>query len=57
MPAELRKAHFDATTGLLTRYEGEFAELVKNQNAPADAVSNLLTAIHALRVEQDHTRP
>ena len=48
-PAEVRQAHFDAISGLLERNENEFRELVKNEHAPADAISNSLTAIHALR--------
>jgi hypothetical protein len=56
-PAEIRKAHFDAISGLLDRNENEFRELVKNQNTPADAISNSLTAIHALRIEKEHNRP
>jgi len=56
-PAEIRKAHFDAISGLLARYEGEFVDLVKNQNAPADAVSHMLTAIQAMRLEVVHLRP
>lgn len=56
-PAELRQAHFDAISGLLERNENEFRELVKNEHAPADAITNSLTAIHALRIERDHNRP
>ena len=56
-PTEIRQAHFDAISGHLERNENEFRELVKNEHAPADAISNSLTAIHALRVERDHNRP
>ena len=48
--------HFDNVDGLLARYETEFADLVKNTNTPTDRVVELLSAIHALRIEKQHQR-
>lgn len=48
--------HFDNVEGLLERFESEFADLVRNPHAPADRVGELLVAIHALRLEKQHTR-
>lgn len=56
-PKQQQAEHYKNVSSLLARYETEAADMISNQNAPAQAVGELLQAISLLRAEKQFHRP